>query len=424
MTTHSVSFPYDGDTSMSVGLEQDCLGTVVSPQDVPAPSNEDAVIAAALDSPLGAPRLEESVTPNDRVLILSDDNTRPTPTDRILPHVLRRLAQAGVPDTNIQIMIASGTHRPMTAPEIARKLGGAVVQRFDVTCHDCYDTASLVQYGISADGVEVWLNRAVAQADFVIGIGNVVPHPHAGWAGGAKILYPGVAGAATVAAFHRVGAADPVNYMGRDDAPARRALESLADTAGLHFVINTVLTRDHRLYRVHAGHHRLAQQAAQREARDVYGIPVRGTYDIVVASSYPAYLEFWQAAKGFFAAEPITAPGGTIILVTPCPEGIGVTHPLQVQYLSMPLADLVRHISSGEVEDPIGAAVCAKVAHIKSRIRGIIVSPGLSQADVRAMGFDYYVGLPAALDAALAQHGRRPRVAVVTHGGESFTYSV
>ncbi len=422
MSQTVVTFPYGGASSFSVRLDEANLGEVIRPQAVTPVADEDAAIAAALDAPLGTPRLEESVAPGSRVLILSDDNTRPTPVRRILPHVLARLQRAGVLERDIRILIASGTHRLMTEEEIRAKVGADIVARIRTDCHRCHDQASLYHAGTSREGIEVWLNRALREADFVLGIGNVVPHPHPGWSGGAKILFPGVAGAQTVAAFHLVGTDDPTNYLGRDDAPARRALESLAESAGLKFIINTVLTSDHRLYAIYCGHRRQAQAAAQRASRAVYGVPVQRRYDVVISNSYPAYLEFWQAGKGIFSADLILRPGGTVILTTPCPEGIGATHPKQAEYLALEPAEMLRRIAAGEIEDPIAAAVCVKVRHAMGRVRVSMVSEGLSAAEVRAMGFQPFPDVDAALADALARYGREARAAIITHGGETVPY--
>jgi nickel-dependent lactate racemase len=377
-----------------------------------------------LDVPLGTPPLEEMVRPGQQVLILSDDNTRPTPVWKILPPVLERLQRAGVAEADIEILIAAGTHRPMTDEEIEAKVGTEVARSIRVTRHRCHDPSALVRAGTSPADVEVWLNRKVVQADFVMAIGNVVPHPHAGWSGGAKILYPGVAGAETVAAFHRVGIEDPTNHLGRDAVPARQSLETLVATVGLDFIINTVLTSEHRLYRIFCGHPRQAQAAARQAAREVYGVPVQRRYDIVVSNAYPAYLEFWQAGKGIFAGDLILEPGGVIVLTAPCPEGVGVTHPNQVEYLALEPAELLHRIAADEVKDPIAAAVCVRVAHIQRRARVAVVSPGLGEADVRRMGFEHYAGVEEALEAMLAEYGRESRVAVITHGGETVPYVV
>jgi hypothetical protein len=88
----------------------------------------------------------------------------------------------------------------------------------------------------------------------------------------------------------------------------------------------------------------------------------------------------------------------------------------------MELSELLRGIASGQVDDPIAAAVCAKEAHVKQRAKVTIVSEGLTQADVCRMGFAHYDTLPRALAAALVEHGQDSKVAVITHGGETVPY--
>ncbi len=419
MSTVELTLPYSNATSLSFALEERLLGEVIRPREVKAAEDVDVTIRAALDNPIGSPRLEDAVKPGSRVLILSDDNTRPTPVARILPHILARLRQAGVPEGQVEILIASGTHRPMTTAEIQAKLGPEVAGRIPVSCHRCHERGDLFQAGTTPEGVEVWLNRKLLEADFILGIGNVVPHPQPGWSGGAKLLYPGVAGAETIAAFHMVGAEDPTNYLGREDAPARRSLESLAETAGLNFVVDTVLTADHRLYGVYCGNPRLAQVAAQRASKSVYGVPAKHPYRVVVSNSYPAFLEFWQAGKGIFSADLILEPGGTIILTTPCPEGVGVTHPRQVEYLGLELPDLLSRIAARKLEDPIAAAVCAKVKHVLQRARVAVVSEGLARGDLQTMGFIPFNSVEEALNTTLREQGQDTEVAVITHGGET-----
>lgn len=419
MPTTGITVPYSNTAHLVLTLDDRNLGQVVRPAPVAPAPDVDAAIGAALDTPLGAPLLEEMVRAGQRVLVLSDDNTRPTPVAQILPLVLDRLARAGVTPSDVEVLMAAGTHRPMTDQEIEAKIGPAMVRRVRVSRHQCYDSQALVRVtGPSAEH-EIWLNRKVVEADFVLGIGNVVPHPHVGWSGGAKLLYPGVAGAATVANFHLVGVESPLNNLGRDDAPARVHLEDLAETAGLDFAINTVLTSDHRLYKVFGGNPRLVQGAGRASSREIYGVPVTKGYDIVLSNAYPAVLEFWQAGKAIFSGDLMLNPGGTIILTAPCPEGIGVTHPGQVEYLALDQKELLSRIARRQVTDAIAAGVCALLGHIKKRARVRVVSPGLHQEDVRTMGFVPFDTVEDAVEDALAEYGSETEIAVITHGGET-----
>ena len=115
-------------------------------------------------------------------------------------------------------------------------------------------------------------------------------------------------------------------------------------------------------------------------------------------------------------------PGGTIILVGPCPEGIGVTHPRQVDYLAMEPADLLHAIATGQVDDPIAAAVCAKVALRQTTGQGYHCLRGLAGGRRRRMGFAHCDSLPRLWQPACASYGQDTKVAVITHGGETVPY--
>ena len=170
------------------------LAEVLEPRRVEATLREETTrLKEALDEPIGTPRLEEMVQPDDQVALVVDDMARPTPISRILPAVLDRLSRAGVADGQITVVIALGTHRPMTPAEIETRIGPGILRRVRVENHDFQDRGRLAYVGESSDGIPVWINRRVKEASFRIAVGNIVPHGVAGWAGGGKIIYPGVA---------------------------------------------------------------------------------------------------------------------------------------------------------------------------------------------------------------------------------------
>ncbi len=114
------------------------------------------VVEAALDQPIGLPRLEELARGSQRVVVLVDDLTRPTPAHQILPSLLARLERAGVLAGAIRIMVATGTHRPMTPAELAAKIGADVLARYAVANHD-YRQA-LAHLGSTPSGIPVRVN--------------------------------------------------------------------------------------------------------------------------------------------------------------------------------------------------------------------------------------------------------------------------
>ncbi len=138
-------------------------------------------VAEAVKKPIGMPPLSKLAKRGDKVVVLVDDLTRPTPQNEVLPPVLEELCAGGLSADNVQIMIALGTHRPMTDAEIVDHLGPEVAERFEVTNSDYKDEKRLVNLGTTELGIPALVNKTVVNADLVLGVGNIVPHNAAGW---------------------------------------------------------------------------------------------------------------------------------------------------------------------------------------------------------------------------------------------------
>ena len=119
-------------------------------------------------------------------VLVADDNTRLTPTDKIIPILLNELNAAGIKDEQVTVIIALGTHRPMRKEEILAKYGQEVVRRVTVKNHNFRDPELMVDLGTTPNGTHIKVNREAYEADFKIGIGSIVPHYIPGFAGGAK----------------------------------------------------------------------------------------------------------------------------------------------------------------------------------------------------------------------------------------------
>src|SRR4051794_7038680 len=140
------------------------------------------------------------------------DGTRAQPREKMIPAVLDEL---GVPDEDVVILVATGTHRGNTDEEIRAMLGDELVARVRVINHDARDKDSLVYLGEHGRGVPVWVNRLWVEADLRITTGFVEPHFFAGFSGGPKLVTPGLAGLETVLVLHnaaRIG--DPKGTWG------------------------------------------------------------------------------------------------------------------------------------------------------------------------------------------------------------------
>jgi lactate racemase len=384
----------------------------IGPHAVNRAERPELGIQGALDRPIGAPALNEIARPRQKVALIVDDITRKTPAGLILPHVLSRLAEAGVAADDVRIVVALGTHRAMSEAEVVAKLGRDLAYKYEVVNRPCWDSGFLY-CGLSSNGIPAWVNQAVVEADVRIGIGAIAPHPEAGYSGGAKIILPGVCNDVTVNAFHARGAAANTNFFGTVGSPIRQALETFViDRVGLDFIVNAILTPDGELYQCVAGHPIAAHRAGVRMAGQIYEVPVRRRYPVVIADSYPAELDFWQASKGLWSGERLVQDGGLLILVTESPEGIG-PHPLYAEYIGTDPDELQRALDRGQVADPNACAGGIQIGRMKRRVRFALVSPGIGQAEARAMGF----GLFASVEEALAAESSPTEIAVLSHGG-------
>jgi nickel-dependent lactate racemase len=412
-----IDFPYPGyERIAAVEVPDANLLGVYTPRTASA-ADEEAVLARGFAYPHGAPRLREAVTRRDRVLILVEDSTRGTPIPRLLPVVLKELQAAGIPDEAVTLLTAQGTHREMTEGELKRKLG-EFYGRFALRQHRWLDESNLKEFGHTRDGTRVTANRLLAESDFVLGLGSIVPHRIKGFSGGAKIAFPGVAGREMQErnqweAAHYMSEA----VMGVAENPMRLRIEEAARLVGLCYIVNLVSDREKKIAGCFTGDPVKAHRSGCKLSRELNAVTLPRRARIVLIDSHPADRDFWQSAKGVYAGTMAVRQGGTLILVAPNPEGVAPNHPNVLEIGYRPFAEIVRMVEAGEVEDVVGAAVLADVAQVVDRTDCIMVSPGVTREETERLGFRYAETAQGALELAFERQGREAKVAVLQHGG-------
>ncbi len=389
-----------------------------APRNVPPTPDFEGTLRAALSHPIGTPPLRELVKPGQKIIIVSDDNTRATPTRRIIPILLNFLNEAGVPDRDIQIIISSGTHRAMTDAELDEKYGTPVMSRVRILPHQYKDPASLVGYGTTKRGTRIFVNRHVVEADFRISVGNIVPHHPAGWSAGAKSVLPGVGGEETVAQMHLLGSKDP--GLGVVDTEMRREMEDFAEHIGLNFVLNVILNRDGQLVDAVSGHFVKAHRVGVEKSTQIYGVPIPELVDVTISSTSPVDFDFFQGDKGITSAELATKVGGEIVLVSGCVEGVSPAHPELAEYVGKLTNDQIWTMLQGnQVPDPLTGAEAIVINDIKAKMQLTIVSEGLSPELCTSMGFRYVApnDLGHYLQSRLGQNSML-KIGVLRHSAE------
>ena len=412
-----IEFPYPGYEQIASAEVPDAnLMGVFEPQAIGEIDEED-VLARGFAEPYGAPRLRDAVKPTDRVLVLIEDGTRGTPVPRLLKRVIGELWEAGVFDRQIRLLTAQGTHRRMLATELRQKLG-EFYGRFIVYQHDWLDETQLREFGHTSDGTRVTANRLLLQSDFTIGLGSIVPHRIMGFSGGAKIAFPGVSGREVQercqweAAQHR-----SESIMGTAKNPMRLRIEEAAKLVGLRYIVNVVSDRNKTIAGCFAGDPVAAHRAGCELCREINAVELPRRADIVLIDSHPADRDFWQSAKGVYAGTMAVRDGGTLIVVSPNPEGVADNHPNVLKIGYRPFEEIVRIVEAGEVDDVVGAAVLADVAQVMDRTDCILVSPGVTREQTEILGLRYAESAQQALEMAFMRQGNEATVAVLRRGG-------
>ncbi len=415
MNFKEISLPW-GQGFLTCKIPERNLGEVLTPNAHPPLANIDAAIAHALDNPIGLAGMSEWVKPGDKVLLISDDITRLTPAHLILPPLLERLNHIGVPDSDITILMALGTHRYMTEAEMEAKVGTAVYKRVRTINHLWKDKANLKELGRTGQGTPLAVNRLLPESDVIIALGAIVPHHIPGYSGGSKIIQPGVCGPETTAETHLLsceGGGD--SFLGQIDNPVRRDMDEMAERVGLNAIFNVVLDHNGAVLGAFFGHYQAAFRQGAALSRQVYGVPYHGSPDIVLVNSWPCEIDFWQAHKAMYPAQIMVKPGGTIIVATPCPEGISPVHTDLVEFTAWSSEDIKAAYREGKIKNGVAAALAIAWAQVREKAKVITYSPGLSDAEKTALGHTIARNLDEAIAMALADQGQDAVISVLTH---------
>jgi len=385
---------------------------VLTPGRTGGEAAEADLVRAALAEPIGRPRLARLVSSGQRVVVVTADITRPCPSDRLLPALLDELNGAGIPDRDITVVFGLGTHRPHTAAEQEMLVGPAVFRR--VRCIDS-DPVDVERVGVTRRGTPVDIFRPVRRADARVLVGVIEYHYFAGYSGGVKALIPGVCNEATIQANHR-RMTEPGALTGRlDGNPVRDDIEEAGALVGADFILNVVLDDGKRIVRAVAGDPVLAHRAGCA-ALDAFGrATVDRPADVVVigAGGSPKDINLYQAQKALDNGRHIVRPGGVLLLVAECPEGLG--HHTFEEWMRDPggLDGILARIRR---EFVIGGHKAAAVAMAMKQAAVYLVS-SLPHELARSLHFVPFNDLGTAMTAALAAVGPDPFVAILPEGG-------
>ncbi len=276
----------------------------------------------ALDNPVGLPPLRQLPRKGQKVVIVTSDISRPLPSYDVLPGVLQELNIAGIPNEDITVVFALGSHRPHTREEMIRLVGQEVYDT--VRCVDS-DPGDCVHMGVTDAGTPVDITRVVAQADFKICLGNIEFHYFAGYSGGAKAIMPGVSTHEAIQANHRMMVSEDACAGNLEGNPLRADIEQAGQICGIDYIVNVVLDEHKHIVYAVAGDVTQAHRVGCAYLDRMYrcAIPQRADIVLVSQGGAPKDANLYQTQKALDNAKHAVRKGGTIILMGACPEGLG-----------------------------------------------------------------------------------------------------
>ena len=301
---------------------------ILEPATLPRVENVQAALEHALARPLDRPpfrQMIEEIAPKT-VAIAVPDETRPVPLGPILPVLLKTLREVapGPNSPEVTIFAGGGLHPPLDREALERVVPAAVASRCKVVGHDARG-ARIAYFGLTSRGTPLRINGQYAEADLRIVIGQIDPHQFVGFTGGSKGVVIGLAAAETIEHNHGL-MFDPRARVGRlSDNPVREDMNEAGRMVGIHLAVDVVLDADKRPVSILAGDPDAVLAVGAEVCSSVYGVKISEKFDIVVAScgGHPKDICLYQAKKGLNLASQALKPGGKILLLAACPQGVG-----------------------------------------------------------------------------------------------------
>lgn len=346
------------------------------------------------DSNLGRPALREiiarsldAIPEGSRIVAIIPDKTRDDITDVLLPMAIDELTSKR--PAMFEVLVAQGTHAAMTEVEKNSKTGREIWADWalNTNIHDHRwsdpqelielgeigsETVSDITEGAYNESVKVSVNRRLSPAhcDFVLIFGAVVPHEVAGFAGGAKYLFPGVSGRELTNVTHWIGALSGIeNVIGRVETPVRRMIETAADMIPARIVcFSSVVSRDDdgamKTHGLFGGDLRDSFRAAAALSKEVHIRRTGRKYRRVVALLDSHYDELWTGGKASYKLGGLIEDGGELIIYAPQITEFSRTHGEGIERFGYAPIERVREMVAVSPDLARDLCVAAHLAHV------------------------------------------------------------
>ena len=357
-----------------------------------------------------------------RVLLIIPDATRTAP----LPLLFDALFRDVRPHCqSLDVLVALGTHPPMSDVQIARLLGIDEAERrrlfyqLQVFNHEWDRPERLLTLGtltkqeteelsggLLSLEVPVQINSRIKDYDLLLVLGPVFPHEVVGFSGGNKYFFPGIGGPEILNFFHWLGALiTNADIIGVKDTPVRRVVDAAASMiVQKRRAITFVVSSDNSLHGLFYGTPESAWSSAADLSSRLHIKRCDRPYQQILSCAPPMYDELWVAGKCMYKMEPVVADGGELIIYAPHMHEISVTHGKLIEQVGYHVRDYFTKQWDKFKDYPWG--VLAHSTHVRGggtydngiespRVR-VTLASGISEETCRRINLGYRD--PASID--------------------------
>lgn len=286
---------------------------------------QEELVLNALKNPIDSPPLSELTRFKKTITIVTSDHTRPMPSQITLPLLIAECRKFNK-NLKIQLLIATGTHRAPTETELKTRFGTDVLASTEVIIHDATQKKEMVDLRKSNSARPLLINKSAVATDLLIAEGFIEPHLFAGFSGGAKSVFPGVADLDSIMANH-CG-----EYIADSNSRPGLIMNNLiyqdicqgGKEANLAYILNVVLDGEKKIINAFSGAFEKAHQQGCFFLQKHSTVKVEKA-DIVITTNggYPLDQNIYQAVKSMRTAARACKKGGVIICLSECSDGHG-----------------------------------------------------------------------------------------------------
>ena len=287
-------------------------------------TNFDSKFKQSLLYPISSKPITELLESSKKIVIVVDDISRPIPTQEILVPLLDLFFANKIPLCNVQVIVATGVHRPLHDDELNLILG-RYAKTISIESHNPDDLANLISIGHTSFGNEIKLNKKFVEADLKVIIGDIEFHQFCGYGGGAKSIFPGLADRKSIERNHSRFMLKGAEKGEWKNNPVRQEIEELYNMTSNVFLINVILNDKNEIIKIFSGDLRKAYLEGLKTIDGLFKATTDKPFDLILSSpgGYPRDIDLYQSQKALQAAAKIGKKNGKIVIIAECSDGFG-----------------------------------------------------------------------------------------------------